>query len=101
MVIFPLVMPTFARYVCNLLSICFDTTELVALLRALLLVNITAGSLYALSGNTEFFWTTYQQLPAVGFNGIPVALLASNHPIGVIFTGIFMSMLDICGSQLT
>src|SRR5574344_1008514 len=47
MVIFPLVMPTFARYVCNLLSICFDTTELVALLRALLLVNITAGSLYA------------------------------------------------------
>ena len=60
-----------------------------------------AGSLYALSGNTEFFWTTYQQLPAVGFNGIPVALLASNHPIGVIFTGIFMSMLDICGSQLT
>ena len=60
-----------------------------------------AGSLYALSGNTEFFWITYQQLPAVGFNGIPVALLASNHPIGVIFTGIFMSMLDICGSQLT
>ena len=60
-----------------------------------------AGALYALSGNTEFFWTTYQQLPAVGFNGIPVALLASNHPIGVIFTGIFMSMLDICGLQLT
>jgi len=60
-----------------------------------------AGSLYALSGNTEFFWSTYQSLPAVGFNGIPVALLASNHPIGVIFTGIFMSMLDICGSQLT
>ena len=60
-----------------------------------------AGSLYALSGNTEFFWITYQQLPAVGFNGIPVALLASNHPVGVIFTGIFMSMLDICGSQLT
>ncbi len=60
-----------------------------------------AGSLYALSGNTEFFWTTYQQLPAVGFNGIPVALLASNHPIGVVFTGIFMSMLDICGTQLT
>ena len=60
-----------------------------------------AGSLYALSGNTEFFWTTYQQLPAVGFNGIPVALLASNHPVGVVFTGIFMSMLDICGSQMT
>ena len=60
-----------------------------------------AGSLYALSGNTEFFWSTYQQLPAVGFNGIPVALLASNNPIGVIFAGLFMSMLDISGLQLT
>ena len=60
-----------------------------------------AGSLYFLSGNTEFFWSTYQQLPAVGFNGIPVALLASNNPIGVIFAGLFMSMLDIAGLQLT
>lgn len=60
-----------------------------------------AASLYYLSGNTEFFWSTYQSLPATGFNGIPVALLAVNHPIGVIFTGIFMSMLDIVGLQLT
>ncbi|MBR6568980.1 MAG: ABC transporter permease [Clostridia bacterium] len=60
-----------------------------------------AGSLYYLSGNTEFFWSTYQALPAVGFNGIPVALLASNNPIGVIFAGLFMSMLDISGLQLT
>ena len=60
-----------------------------------------AGALYYLSGNTEFFWSTYQQLPAVGFNGIPVALLAANNPIGVIFAGMFMSMLDICGLTLT
>ncbi len=60
-----------------------------------------AGALYNLSGNTEFFWSTYQALPAVGFNGIPVALLAANNPIGVIFSGMFMSMLDICGLQLT
>ena len=60
-----------------------------------------AGSLYALSGNTEFFWTTYQSLPAVGFTGIAVALLAVNNPIGVIFSGIFMSFLNINGQQLT
>ena len=60
-----------------------------------------AAALYYLSGNTEFFWSTYQTLPATGFNGIPVALLASSHPIGVIFTGCFMSMLDIVGLQLT
>ncbi|MCR4876834.1 MAG: ABC transporter permease [Clostridiales bacterium] len=60
-----------------------------------------AGSLYGLSGNTEFFWTTYQSLPAVGFTGIAVALLAVNNPIGVIFSGIFMSLLNINGQQLT
>jgi len=59
------------------------------------------ASLYYLSGNTEFFWTTYQSLPAEGFNGIPVALLALNNPIGVIFAAIFMAMLDIVGMQLT
>ena len=60
-----------------------------------------AASLYYLAGNTEFFWSTYQTLPATGFNGIPVALLAASNPIGVIFTGCFMSMLDIVGLQLT
>ena len=39
--------------------------------------------------------------PSTGFNGIPVALLAVNNPIAVIFTGCFMSMLDISGLQLT
>ena len=60
-----------------------------------------AGCLYALSGNTEFFWTTYQSLPAVGFTGIAVALLAVNNPVGVVFSGMFMSLLNINGQQLT
>ena len=59
------------------------------------------GALYYLSGNTEFFWNTYQSLPAEGFNGIPVALLAINNPLGVIFSAVFMSMLQICGQKLT
>ena len=54
------------------------------------------GALYYLSGNTEFFWNTYQSLPAEGFNGIPVALLAINNPLGVVFSAVFMSMLQIC-----
>lgn len=58
------------------------------------------AALYYLSGNTEFAWDTYQSLPAVGFNGIPVALLACNNPIGVIFSGIFVSLLDVNGLQL-
>ncbi|MBQ2596743.1 MAG: ABC transporter permease [Oscillospiraceae bacterium] len=59
------------------------------------------AALYWLSGNTEFAWQTYQSLPAVGFNGIPVALLAINNPIGVIFSGALMAMLNIIGTRLT
>lgn len=58
------------------------------------------AALYWLAGNAEFHWETYQSLPAVGFNGIPVALLAANNPVGVIFSGLFMSMLEICGQRL-
>ena len=64
-------------------------------------LSAAGASLYWLSGNTEFFWSTYQSLPATGFNGIPVALLAVNNPIGVVFSGIFMAMLDIVGQNLT
>jgi len=64
-------------------------------------LSAAGAGLYFLSGNTEFFWSTYQSLPAIGFNGIPVALLAVCNPIGVIFTAIFMSMLSISGLQLT
>lgn len=59
-----------------------------------------AAALYYLSGNTEFAWETYQSLPSEGFNGIPVALLAASNPIAVIFSGIFMSMLNIAGLQI-
>lgn len=58
------------------------------------------ASLYWLSGNTEFTWTTYQTVPAEGFNGIPVALLASSNPIACVFTACFMSMLNVNGLQL-
>ena len=58
------------------------------------------AALYYLSGNTEFAWETYQSLPGVGFNGIPVALLACNNPLGVIFSASFISLLDVNGMQL-
>ena len=58
------------------------------------------AALYYLSGNTEFKWETYQSLPEVAFNGIPVALLAVNSPIGVIFSSLFMAGLDVSGMQI-
>jgi len=59
------------------------------------------AAFYYLSGDTEFFWSTYQSLPEVAFNGIPVAMLAGCHPIGVIFTAVFMAGLSVAGQQLT
>ena len=58
------------------------------------------ASLYYLAGHTEFVWSAYQNLPKDGFNGIPVALLASNNPVAIIFTSLFMSALSVAGQQI-
>ena len=56
--------------------------------------------MWCLNGAQDFMWNTYLTLPQVGFNGIPVALLASNNPLGVIFSSIFLKYLDVGGSNL-
>ncbi|MBR5411319.1 MAG: ABC transporter permease [Clostridia bacterium] len=58
------------------------------------------AALWCLNGQQDFKWNTYQQLPSVGFNGIPAALLASNNPIGVVFSAIFLRYIDTGGSYL-
>lgn len=58
------------------------------------------ASLYYLNGGAELAWNTYSKLPDNGFNGIPVALLASNNPIGVIFSAIFLRYIDKGGYNL-
>ena len=58
------------------------------------------ASLLYLNGNRELLWDTYNQLPANGFNGIPVALLASNNPIGVIFSSVFLRYIAVSGTNL-
>lgn len=60
------------------------------------------GALYYLNPGIEFkFSSAYSALPNYGFNGIPVALLASNNPIAVIFTGIFLRYIAQGGDNLT
>jgi phenylacetate-coenzyme A ligase PaaK-like adenylate-forming protein len=39
-------------------------------------------------------------LSAQGFNGIPVALLGLSHPIGIIFSGLFVAYITVGGSYL-
>ncbi len=58
------------------------------------------AALWCLNGAQDFIWNTYLSLPADGFNGIPAALLASNNPIGVIFSAIFLKYISVGGSNL-
>ncbi len=64
--------------------------------------GLAAGgaALWYLNGKNDFLWNTYGSLPSEGFNGIPVALLASNNPIGVIFSSIFLRYIDKGGFNL-
>ncbi len=64
--------------------------------------GLAAGgaALWYLNGKNDFLWNTYSMLPSEGFNGIPTALLASNNPIGVIFSSIFLRYIDKGGFNL-
>ena len=56
------------------------------------------GGIYYLSGTAQY--TIVKSLLAAGFNGIPVALLASSGPIGVIFAAIFISYIQVGGEAM-
>lgn len=63
------------------------------------LAGFGAG-LYYLSGAEEWNPQASTALPAMGFDGISVALLASSHPIGTILSGLFISHLKIGGGAM-
>lgn len=63
------------------------------------LAGFGAGMLY-LSGGAEWNPLNTTSLPAMGFNGIATALLAASHPIGTIFSSIFISHITVGGSFL-
>ena len=60
------------------------------------LAGLGAGLFY-LSGSKEWEPLVSTSLPATGFNGISVALLASSNPIGCIFSAIFISHITVGG----
>lgn len=64
------------------------------------LAGFGAG-LFFLSGGAEWNPLNSTSLPAMGFNGISVALLASSNPIGTIFSAIFISHISVGGTFLS
>ncbi len=64
------------------------------------LAGLGAGLFY-LSGTKEWEPLVSTALPATGFNGISVALLASSDPIGCIFSALFISHITTGGSFMS
>jgi simple sugar transport system permease protein len=56
------------------------------------------GGLYYLAGTGQY--SLVKSLVAMGFNGIPVALLASSDPIGTIFSALFISYIQVGGDAM-
>ena len=56
------------------------------------------GGLYYLAGTGQY--TLIKALLTAGFNGIPVALLATSHPIGTIFSAFFVSYIQVGGDAM-
>lgn len=63
------------------------------------LAGLGAGLFY-LSGSKEWEPLVSTILPADGFNGISVALLASSNPIGCIFSALFISHITVGGGAM-
>ncbi len=56
------------------------------------------GGIYYLCGTAQY--SIIKVLPAMGFNGIPVALLASSNPLGIILSSLFISYIQVGGEAL-
>jgi ABC-type uncharacterized transport system permease subunit len=56
------------------------------------------GGLYYLAGTGQY--TLIKALLPAGFNGIPVALLATSNPIATIFSALFVSYIQVGGDAM-
>ena len=73
--------------------------------RSIILSMIIAGALSGLGGGLYYLAGTVQyvmlkSILGMGFNGIPVALLANSNPIGTIFSALFISYITVGGSAM-
>lgn len=73
--------------------------------RSIVLSMVIAGALSGIGGGIYYLSGTAQyviekSLLGMGFNGIPVALLASSQPIATIFSAMFISYIQVGGEAM-
>lgn len=67
------------------------------------LVAGLGGALFILAPSTRNLGNAYaieNEILTVGFDGIPIALLASSNPIGVVFSSFFISYIKLAGNPM-
>ncbi|HWQ59150.1 MAG TPA: ABC transporter permease [Clostridia bacterium] len=57
-----------------------------------------AGGIFYLHGASQY--TIEKAILTMGYNGIPVALLATSHPLGTIFSALFISYIQVGGEAM-
>lgn len=74
--------------------------------RSIILSMVIAGAIAGIAGGLVYLSGTGVHIevkdiiPIEGFNGIPVALLANSHPLGIVFSGLFVAHLNTGGFYL-
>lgn len=74
--------------------------------RSIVYSMLIAGALSGIAGGITFLASTGRHITVVntlapeGFNGIAVALLGLNNPIGIIFSSMFMSYIKLGGQAI-
>lgn len=73
--------------------------------RNIVLSMVIAGALSGLGGGIYFLagtgqYTLVKTLLGMGFNGIPVALLATSHPLGTVLSAMFVSYIQVGGDAM-
>lgn len=73
--------------------------------RNIVLSMVIAGALSGLGGGIYYLAGTGQyvlqkSILGMGFNGIPVALLANSNPVGTIFSSLFISYIQVGGAAM-
>lgn len=74
--------------------------------RSIILSMVISGALAGVGGALLFLAgsgkgiTVVDVLAQEGFNGIPVALLGLNNPIGIIFSGLLIAYLNVGGNNM-
>jgi len=74
--------------------------------RSIIISMVISGALAGLGGALLYLAGSGKSIHVVdmlaqeGFNGIPVALLGLNNPIGIIFSGLFVAYLNVGGFNM-